>query len=186
MSVTIAVNPLPPTRQETTMCFAKTIAVRYSELYALCDRIDVTCRENMPFEIYQRGCHLISVAAAKIMRNNGFDDARAVMVASPKQTDDVLTPHYVVVAGGSIFDFKRRVFGMRRGGEIIQSGPVYRGHPQPNGWYPDGKSYIMNPTMDTFELPRYKTIYADFARCHSTKELCKPDWYLVKSCVQAM
>ena len=97
-----------------------------------------------------------------------------------------IVPHYVVICGGELFDFKRRVFGCRRGGKIIQAGPVFRGSVQPDGWYPDTKVYVKNVSVESFEMPQYKRSYAQFLVCESARELCSPDWYLVKKCVETV
>ena len=159
----------------------QTIYTRFAELEELCVRVDKTIIAVMPLNVYSRGCHLISTAAAMIFRNHGIDSAQTELVGL-KRYDGYQTPHYVVRVGPCIFDFKRRVFV--HPGTLIRSRSDIPGLMQSDGWYPDNKEYTMNATADTFTLAKYKTVYREFAACSTDVELCRKNWGVVQDCVR--
>ena len=59
--------------------------------------------------------------------------------------------------GNTARDFKRRVFVKKD--TLDRCRPDILGVPQPNGWYPDNKEYIMYPSEAHFLLHKNKADY---------------------------
>ena len=96
-------------------------------------------------------------------------------------------PHYVVLSGGCILDFKRRIYGKRLLGQNVQAGPDILAQPQAcGGWYPDSKQYDLNPTLTTFATEHYRREYLRFATCKTKEELCGENMPEVEKCIEEL
>ena len=137
------------------MCFARTCPVF--------EEIDVHIRGTIPFLEYQRGCHLISIAAVRMLKKRDIS-AEIRLVGCWKPSMSCWIPHYIVVTkDGQTLDFKRRLFGKYVAGELVQAAPDIKPEVQLDGFYPTGKKYDMKPTLKLFEA-HYRREYIKFVQ----------------------
>ena len=123
--------------------------------------MDAHIRQAIPFLEYQRGCHLISIAAVEMLKKRGIS-AEIRMVGCWKPSMSCWVPHYIVVTEeGHTLDFKRRLFGKYVAGELVQAAPDIKPEIQLDGFYPTGKKYNMKPSLTLFE-GRYRRDYLEF------------------------
>jgi hypothetical protein len=121
------------------MCFQRT--------FALIEDIELALKRGIPFQMYGRGCHLISDAAQQILQKMGYE--ASIELVGFRKAAGPLIPHYIsspliVRWNGMIVDLKQRVFGTSR--STTDELPPIRPRLQSDGFYCDGREFVHNPT----------------------------------------
>ena len=120
------------------MCFARS--------FRLLESIHKSVRDALTLEQYSKGCLVIAHLVAQRLRDLGYT-AQVELVGLKSRGKWI--PHFVVRQDGEIVDLKGRVAGYWYQGKLVQTAsrlPLA----QIDGFYPDGRSYLPNPTAADF------------------------------------
>ena len=142
------------------MCFQRT--------YSLLETIEAHLKQSIPFKVYARGCHLISEAATRILTRMGYDASSNLIAFQDARGEWV--PHYVVMWGSALLDFKQRVFGNFVLGEL--RAPIRPAMQLGGGFYCDDRVYKLEVSARDF-LGQRKKNFLEFLLCNGWGEDAK-------------
>ena len=166
------------------MCFAKIEWVT-DDNSQLLKAVGEHIRAVFPFHEYSRGCHLISIAGARILIEYGVQ-CKPELVALWKASMSMWIPHYVIRgSGGDTIDLKRRLFGRMVNGRNVQAAPDIPPKPMGDGYYPEGRRFLKEPSLETFVLDHYKREFLRFRVCRTEEQLSGTCRSMVQAAVES-